>query len=121
MGKVAYFVQEDSPAIGRLEATQTPLCRTSECSLLVAEEFGSDQRWRNGGAIYSNKCPLRTLRPLVNSSRDQLFSRAGFAQNQNSGIGRSHLCDLAEGVTKRFRGTHYILKHRVPIDLLSQC
>src|SRR5271156_3824395 len=118
MGQVAHFVQENGPAIGRLEAAQAPLRRTRESSLLVTEELGSDQRWWDGGAIYRDKCPLRTLRSLVNSARNELFSRAGFAQNQNCGIRRRHLRDLAEDFTQRFRGTHYVLKHRVPIDLL---
>jgi hypothetical protein len=56
----------------------------------------------------------------VDGARNQLLSRAGFAQNQDGGIRMCHLVDLAEQLTQRFRGADYVLKHRVKIDLLSQ-
>jgi hypothetical protein len=62
------------------------LCRTGEGALLVTEELGSNQRWRDCGAIRTNKCPFRALRSLVDGARYQLLSRTGFAQNQNCGI-----------------------------------
>src|SRR5579862_4462305 len=36
-------------------------------------------------------------------------------------MGRRHLGNLIENPAQRFRGADYVLKHRVTIDLFSQC
>src|SRR3977135_3981490 len=118
--QVAYFVQENRPAVRRFKTPQAPLRRTCEGSFLVTEELGSNQRCGDGGAIHTNKCPFPAIGSLVDGARNQLLSRAGLAQNQDGGIRMCHLADLAEHFTQRFGGADYVLKHRVTIDLLSQ-
>src|SRR4029077_18967055 len=119
-GQIAYFVQEDRSAVRRFKTSQAPLRCSSECALFVTKQFGSDQRWGDCRTIHTNKCPLRAVGSPVDGARNQLLSRAGFAQNQNGGIRMCHLVDLAEHLTQRFRGADYVLEHRVTIDLLSQ-
>src|SRR5579864_2538760 len=99
---------------------QAPLRRTSEGALFVTKEFGSNQRCRDCGTIHTNKCPIPAVRSLVDGARNQLLSRAGFAQNQDGGTRMCHLVDLAEHSAQRFGGADYVVKHRVTIDLLSQ-
>src|SRR6202011_1942848 len=53
--QVTDLVQEYRPAISRFKASHSPLHCTCERSFLVSKQFGSDQRRRNGGAIYANK------------------------------------------------------------------
>src|SRR5712664_1071736 len=119
-GQVAYFVQENCPAISRFKTPQAPLRRTGEGALLVAEELGSNQRCGDCGAIHTNKCPFPAVGSLVDGARNQLLSRAGFAQNQDGGIRMCHLAGLAQHFTQLLGGADYVLKHRVTIDLLSQ-
>src|SRR5229473_2848043 len=119
-GQVAYFVQENRPAVRRFKTPRAPLRRTSKGALLVTEELGSNQRYRECGAIHTNKCPFPAVGSLVDGARNQLLSRAGFPQNQDCGIRMCHLADLAEHFTQLLGGADYVLKHRVTIDLLSQ-
>jgi hypothetical protein len=49
----------------------------------------------------------------------QFLASAGFAQNQNGGVGSGHLVDLAKHLTERFRRANDVLEHRITIDLLS--
>src|SRR5229473_1712153 len=119
-GQVAYFVQENRPAIRRFKTAQAPLRRTGEGALLMTKELGSNQRCGDCGAIHTNKCPFPAVGSLVDGARDQLLSCAGFAQNQDGGIRTCHFADLAEHFTQCFGGADYVLKHRVTIDLLSQ-
>src|SRR5262249_3508117 len=54
--QVADFVQEDCPVARRLKTPKAPLRRTSEGTFLVPEELRSNQRWRDRGAIHTDKC-----------------------------------------------------------------
>jgi hypothetical protein len=82
--QVADFVQENRPAICRFKTPQAPLCRTGEGAFLVTEELGSNQQWWDCGTIHTDKCPIRTLRSLVDGARNQLLSRTGFARHSLS-------------------------------------
>ena len=62
--EVADLVQEDRAAMGRFKTPQPPLQRPGEGAFLVPEQFGGDQRGRNGRAVHPDKGPRRTVRPL---------------------------------------------------------
>jgi hypothetical protein len=53
--QLANLVQENCPAVGRFETAEAPLQRSCKGTSLVAKQFGSDQRRRNGRAIYADK------------------------------------------------------------------
>src|SRR6266436_5004231 len=59
--EVTHLVQEYRSTIGRFKASHSPLHGTGERSFLVSKQFGSDQRRRNGGAIYPNKSAAREV------------------------------------------------------------
>ena len=92
-----------------------------ERALLVTEKLGGNQRWWDYRAIHRDERPLRACGSFVNGPRDQLLSRTGLAQDQNCRIGRRNLSDLTQYSAQRFRRTDDVLKHRVTVDLLSQC
>jgi len=55
-GQFANLVEEEGSTVGELEAAHPPLQRTSECSLLVAEELALDQGGRDRSAIDLHEC-----------------------------------------------------------------
>src|SRR5258707_7944353 len=92
--QVTYFVQKYRSAISRFKASYSPLHAAGERSFLVPKQFGSDQRGRDGGTIYANKSPARTIRALMYGTGDQFLSSSGLAQYEDSRIGWRHLCHL---------------------------
>src|SRR5438093_5208807 len=106
--------------MSRFKTAEAPLSRAREGALFVPEEFGSNEgRW-DRGAIHSHECPFCAIRSLMNGPRDQLFSRAGFAQKQNGGIGGCNLGHLSKHFAKHIRRTDDVLEHRSPTYLLAQ-
>jgi hypothetical protein len=59
--EVADLVQEDGAAMGRFKAPQPPLQRPGEGAFLVPEQFGGEERRRNGRAVHPDKGPRRTV------------------------------------------------------------
>src|SRR5437762_3707121 len=106
--------------MSRFKTAEAPLSRARKGALFVPEEFGSNEgRW-DRGAVHSHECTFCATRSLMNGPCDQFFSRAGFAQEQNGGIGGCHLGHLSKHFAKRFRRTDDVLEHRIPIYLLAQ-
>src|SRR5512133_3637846 len=92
--EVANLVQENRSTIRSFKTADPSLRCASKCTFFMSEEFRSNQRRRNRGAIHSDKSSPGTVRLLMNSSRHQFLPGSCFAQNQNSGIGRSDLPHL---------------------------
>src|SRR2546425_2526573 len=106
--------------MSRFKTAEAPLHRAREGALFVAEEFGSNEgRW-HCGAVHSHECPFCAIRSLMNGPRDQLFSRAGFAQEQNGGIGGLRPWYLWKRCVKCFPRTRDLPHGPIPIALLSQ-
>jgi 5,10-methylenetetrahydromethanopterin reductase len=57
----ADFVEKNCPAICRFETPQTSLRRTGETAFLVAEEFRSNERWRDRRAVHCDKRSISAL------------------------------------------------------------
>ena len=55
--------------------------RAGERAFFVAEEFGFDQLGRHRRAVERNERPVAARALLMQRARDQLLSRAGFAEN----------------------------------------
>ena len=61
----------------------------------MAEQFGLDQGFRNGGAVHRNQRCLGALGQVVQGACDQLFARAGLTLHQHIGVGGGDLANLA--------------------------
>ena len=77
---VADFVEEQTPAVGLFEATHALSVGARKRALLVPEQLGFQQVFLKGGAVYPDKVSTGPSRVVVNRTRDQLFTRAGFAR-----------------------------------------
>ena len=119
-GQIADFVEEDRAAVGRFESSETSLQRARERALLVAEELRRDERGRDGRAVHANERASGPMRLLVDGSRDQLLAAAGFAQDQDRGIGGGDLVDQREHASQGRRRPDDFLEHRRAIDLFAQ-
>src|SRR5215470_19552575 len=95
-GQVTDLVKENRAAICRFKSPQSSLCRSSKGTLLMPEELGCNQGLRNRGAVHTNESPFRAVGSAVDGTSDQLLTCACFTQNQNCGIGRRYLGNLAK-------------------------
>ncbi|OPZ58915.1 MAG: hypothetical protein BWY87_01241 [Deltaproteobacteria bacterium ADurb.Bin510] len=93
LGEFADFIQEDSAAVGLLEAAVTALLGPGEGALLVAEEFGFDQGVGHGRAVDLDEGPGLARAAVVDGSSRQLLAGAGLAVDQNRGVAVGHLHD----------------------------
>src|SRR5215467_1995503 len=82
--EIADLIQEERPAVSRLKPPQASLQCAGECSSLVPEKLGTDQRLRNRRAVDADEGTGCALRSLMQRSRDQFLARTGFAQNEDS-------------------------------------
>ena len=83
----ADLVEKQCPLIRQFEASD--LLRTAPVKdpLLVPEELAFEQAAGNGRAVHFDEAALAAAAHLVNRAGHEFFSGAGFAENQNSGIG----------------------------------
>ena len=58
--KLADFIEEDGPAVGRLESPTAQLSRSCESAPLVPEELRSNERCRDCRAVHSDECTAAT-------------------------------------------------------------
>src|SRR5258707_15262384 len=97
--------------MSRFKTAEAPLRRAREGALFVPEEFGSNEGGWDRGAVHSHESPFCAIRSLMNGPRDQFFSRTGFAQKQNGGIGGGHLCHLLKSFARGVRRTQQVPQH----------
>src|SRR5215469_13502696 len=100
-GKIAYFIQKERSAVGGFKSPHPPLQCAGEGSLLVPEKLGSNQRLRNRRTVHTDEDSGCAFRSPMQSTSNQLFAGASFAQNEHGGICRRNflhlLQDLAHG------------------------
>jgi hypothetical protein len=85
------LVEQERAAVGFLELADTPRHGAGEGALLVAEQFGFEERFRNGRAIDADQRLPGAGRMGVQIARENLLAGAGFARDQHGGITG---CDL---------------------------
>jgi hypothetical protein len=83
-GDLAYFVEEDRAAVGKLEAADTIAMRAREGTFDVAEKFALEQLVRNRSAVHFHQRPLATRAARMDDVRDELLADAGFALDQHT-------------------------------------
>jgi hypothetical protein len=86
--------------------TAQAIARTGEGAFLVTEELGSNQRLRDCGAIHTDKCPICTVRSLVDDAGINSFPvpvspRIRIVESEGATLQtcRSTLCSASEEPT----------------------
>jgi hypothetical protein len=91
--ELAYFVEEQGPAGGTLEAPRPPRHRPGECAALVAEELALDHRWRQRCAVGVHERTATTSRHPVQDPSGKPLSDARLAREENRGFQRRDVGD----------------------------
>src|SRR4051794_9695875 len=90
------FVEEDRTALGDFEVALAAFDCVRECALLVAEDFGLDQRRRDRAAIEGDERLRAPARQRVDGVGDDFFARSRLTDDKDVRVGvRDHL-DLFE-------------------------
>ena len=79
----ADLVEEDRPAIGRLEESRLGLPRVGEGAALEAEQLGLEQRLGNGRAVDVHERPAPPGAVAVNGLGQEPFACSGLAQDED--------------------------------------
>src|SRR5262249_10823441 len=91
---LADLVQEDGPAVGRLELADHLLGRPGESPPLVAKQLAFEERLGDGRAVERNERTVAPGAAVVDRSRDQFLARPAFAADQDRGRGPGDAADL---------------------------
>jgi hypothetical protein len=76
--QLADLVDKNGTTVSELELSLPPLKRTGKRASLVTEQFGRDERRRDGRAVHRDERARRSCRPPVNRPRDELLVCSGF-------------------------------------------
>ena len=103
---LADLVEQQRPTLGLFELAPAHRDRPRERALLMAEQFGFQQRLRQGGAIECHEGTTRPARGCVDMSRQHLLAGPTFAGDEQRGI----------GACERGRAFHQLDHGRVAVD-----
>ena len=102
--RVPDFVEEQRASAGLLEAPPAHGDRAGEGAFFVPEEFAFKHAGVQGHAVYGNERFLAARRGKVDGARDEFLAGAGFAGDEDRGIGGCHpvqqSVDLLQGATR---------------------
>src|SRR6185503_17166328 len=87
------LVQEQRASVGALEETGMPAHGAREAALLVAEKLARCELARQRAAVDGDELARPRARSM-NRLRDELFARAGLAENQHGARRARDLLDL---------------------------
>ena len=111
------LIQEQGAAISSFHQPFAVGVGTGEGAFLMAEQFGFDQGFRNGGAVHGYQGAPAALALIVYCPCHQLLAGAGFPQYQNSGIGGGHFLDVLEHSLHGFAFADHAAQWVFPIEL----
>ena len=98
---VADFVEEEGAAVGALEGAAFfggLVGAAGAGAVAVAEEFGLDEVFGDGGAVELDEDAVAAQGLGVHGAGDEFFAGAGFAEDEDAAVGGGHELDLlAEG------------------------
>ena len=97
-GHFADFVEEEGAAVALFEAADALLHGTGERAFLVAEEFGFEQAFGDGGAVDGDEIFGGAVGELVDGAGDDFLAAAGFAGDEDGGVGAGDAADELEDV-----------------------
>src|ERR1700677_1425219 len=118
--EIADFIKEKCPAVSGFKPSHTSLEGASEGTFLVPEELRGYQRLRDGGAVHADEGFRRAVRSPMKCTRNQFFTRSGFAKDENRRIRRRNFFHLVQHPAHSFARTDNFLKHREAINFLAQ-
>ena len=102
-----HLIEEERPSGGQLEKSLLAGVGTGEGTSLVTEQLRFKERVRNRRAIDRDEWFVGCGTGVVNATREELFSRAGFADQKN--------CRSA-GAGDLLREPYSLAKHRALAD-----
>src|SRR5262249_26477136 len=79
------LVEEEHPAVGRLEQASLGVARVGERTALEPEELGFEERLGNGGTVNIDQRPCRPGAPPVYRGGEQTLAGTSLAEDQNGG------------------------------------
>ena len=95
-GDFADFIEEEGAAFGGFEAADAVADGAGEGAFGVAEEFAFVQFGGDGGAIDADERFLRPATAAMDFVGDQFLAGAGFAEDQDGGVGGGDEVDLTD-------------------------
>src|SRR5262249_39027111 len=110
-GGLTNLIEEDSPAVGHLEAAPAWLGSPGKRSLLMAEQLRGDERGWNRGAVDTDEGVRRSLRSLVDRAGDELLPGTGLPGDQHGRIRRSDLRDVRQYRAQGRRDANDLFEH----------
>src|SRR5580698_6585115 len=102
--------------MGHLESPDFLRQSAGKGAPLIAEQLAFEQTGGNGGTVQGDERAISAWTQPMDSVRDQLFSRSGFAQDQYGRIGGSNQSDLPLDPSDRGAGADYLLKTVLDLD-----
>ena len=87
---LADLVEQQRPAVGRLEQARPVLGRAGERAARVPEELALEERLGDGAAVDRDERPRRARGLVVDQPRDPLLARAALAGDEHGGIDLGH-------------------------------
>lgn len=98
------FVEEQGAAVGVMEETVLVGDRAGEGALAMAEEFGFEEVFGEGGAIDGDEGGVVAAGIVVEGAGDEFLAGAAFAEDEDGGFGIGDAFDHAEDVLHALAG-----------------
>src|SRR5262249_4054343 len=98
---LAHLIEEQCATVCKLEPPDPLRDRSGERPPLVAEELALEQARGDGGTADLDEGLVAAPARIVDGARNQLFSRAGLAEEENRRVGRCHDLNLVQNVSQR--------------------
>ena len=95
-GNLANFVQQQRPAVRRLEAAFACYGRAGECAARMTEQFIFEQMFGKCGAVYPHVGFFGAARVFMQRARNQLLAAAALAGKEDAGLAGRRPQDLTE-------------------------
>src|SRR5262249_53723836 len=95
------LVEKDRSVVRRLESSSPLTDGSGERALLVSEQLALEQAGRERRAVGLHERVRSARAAGVDGTGDQLFARAGLAENEDRGVGRRDQIELREHAGER--------------------
>ncbi len=86
----------------------------------MTEELAFDEAGAQGGTVYFNQRPVRSLTGIVNGPGDEFFPGAGFPENQYRGIAGGHLLHIEKDIFERVTLADNLIKTQLQFDFFLE-
>ena len=120
LGKLAHLVEEEGPAVRRLEEPLLRLHGPGEGAANVPEQLALDQRLGDGGAVDRDEGELLPGAAGVEGGGHQLLPRSALAQDHHVGVGGGDPVDQLEDPQDRLAASDDPLVGGGPPDRFAQ-